>query len=111
MLLSKVTLTASVCTFFNGLSHSWPDEGVLVPRTNATEPLSQADAIRVCKSKEFDLVVENWFVSEATEWIQDYTKKNRHTDNYKKRGVIGAIAYDYLGDTGMVCGTNTASLC
>ncbi|RPB05719.1 hypothetical protein L873DRAFT_1797449 [Choiromyces venosus 120613-1] len=107
MRFSKLTIVA----LLSGLVHSCPEDAILIPKLGGSEILSQADAIDLCKSREFDLVVENWFVSEATEWLHEYTKKKKDTYNYKKRGIIGAIAYDYLGDSGMVCGTNTASLC
>lgn len=65
----------------------------------------------VCKSFDFTLSVENFYLSGAMDWLEKYTLATRNSNSYRERGLVGSIAYDYLGDNGFKCGLGSTSLC
>lgn len=65
----------------------------------------------VCKSLDFALSVENFYLSGAMDWLERYTITAMGTVGFRERGLVGSIAYDYLGDNGLKCGLESTSLC
>lgn len=72
---------------------------------------TQQNARDVCKSFDFTLSVENFYLSGAMDWLEKYTLTARNSKSYRERGLVGSIAYDYLGDIGFRCGLGSTSLC
>lgn len=72
---------------------------------------TQQDIRDVCKSFDFTLSVENFYLSGAMDWLEKYTLTTGSSRSYRERGIVGSIAYDYLGDIGFRCGLGSTSLC
>lgn len=72
---------------------------------------TQQDVRDVCKSSDFALTVENFYMSGAMDWVEKYTLNSGNTAGYRERGLVSSIAYDYLGDNGFKCGLGSTALC
>lgn len=84
---------------------------ILLSRRSSLDSFSGKTADEICYSKEFQPTMENWWLSGATEWLKEYTLMNHESESYKKLGLIGSLASEYLKKTNFKCSIDTAYKC
>lgn len=89
----------------------WESKVDFIEISGLAHERTQQDVRDVCKSFDFTLTVENFYLSGAMDWLEKYTLTARDSKSYRERGIVGSIAYNYLGDTGFRCGLGSTSLC
>lgn len=57
------------------------------------------------------MTVESFYLSGVIDWLERYTLVVQDTEIFKERGLLGSIAYEYLGENGIKCGIGSTSLC
>lgn len=58
---------------------------------------------QICKSREFQPTLENWWISGADQWLKNYTVENRNSPAFRAFGLVGSIAKKYLRATDFEC--------
>lgn len=58
---------------------------------------------QICKSREFQPTLENWWISGAEHWLKDYTAENRNSPDFRAFGLVGSIAKKYLPTADFEC--------
>jgi len=60
---------------------------------------TKADIIpKICKLREFQPTLENYWLSGADNFLRDYSRDNQGSSNYQKDGLFKSLAKKYLGD-------------
>ncbi|KAA8895437.1 hypothetical protein FN846DRAFT_339298 [Sphaerosporella brunnea] len=72
---------------------------------------SDVDAVDICKSYAFDTSQVNWHLANTEAWQRSYALENQHRAIFKLRGLVGTIAFDFLGISGFKCAIGTSHLC
>lgn len=65
----------------------------------------------VCRTPEFELTVENWRNSKASETLKSFARKSAGTEEYAMRGLIAAFALYYLGRQEYHCSLGHSHAC
>lgn len=78
---------------------------LLTPAVSAARvsPLSVGEATRICRSPAWALTPENWIFSGAKEFLEAYTAATEGAYARKKFGLVGSLAYHYLGEENFRC--------
>lgn len=78
---------------------------LLTPAVSAARvsPLSTGEATRICRSPAWALTPENWIFSGAKEYLEAYTAATEGAYARKKFGLVGSLAYHYLGEENFRC--------
>lgn len=78
---------------------------LLTPAVSAARvsPLSAGEATRICRSPAWALTPENWIFSGAKEFLEAYTAATEGAYARKKFGLVGSLAYHYLGEENFRC--------
>lgn len=58
---------------------------------------------QICRSREFQPTLENWWISGADRWLKNYTVENRNSPAFRAFGLVGSIAKKYLRATDFEC--------
>lgn len=58
---------------------------------------------QICKSREFQPTLENWWISGADHWLKDYTAENRNSPAFRAFGLVGSVAKKYLPAADFEC--------
>ncbi|CUS12656.1 unnamed protein product [Tuber aestivum] len=71
---------------------------------------------KICRSREFQPTMENYWVSGTDTFLRDYSRDNQGSTNYQKDGLFRSLAKMYLGEhTNLECsfrgGTFTGRKC
>ena len=53
---------------------------------------------KICKSREFQPTLENYWISRTDDFLRDYSKHNQGFSNYQRDGLLKSLAKKYLGD-------------
>lgn len=91
--------------------NDWESKLDFIEISALAQERTQQDVRDVCKSFDFTPSVENFYLSGAMDWLEKYTLTAMSSNSYRERGIVGSIAYDYLGDNGFRCGLGATSLC
>lgn len=59
---------------------------------------------QICRSREFQPTLENWWISGADRWLKNYTVDNRNSPAFRAFGLVGSIEKKYLHATDFECG-------
>jgi hypothetical protein len=74
-------------------------------------PISYSDAATICKSPSWELTIPNWIWSNAQEWLELYTLRYKDSYEVRQHGLVGSIAYRYLGEPNFRCGVGMTQTC
>jgi len=66
--------------------------GTLVDATKAD------DIPKLCRSREFQPTLENYWISGTDDFLRDYSRHNQGFSNYQRDGLLKSLAKKYLGD-------------
>lgn len=58
---------------------------------------------RVCRSREFQPTLENWWISGADQWLKNYTVESMNSPAFKTFGLVGSIVEKYLPTADFEC--------
>lgn len=72
----------------------------------AVEDRTPALIGQICRSREFQPTLENWWISGADQWLKDYTVANENSPLFKIFGLVGSIANEYLDIQDFGCTIN-----
>lgn len=86
---------------------------LLTPGTSAARisPLSVGEATMICRSPAWALTPENWIFSGAKGFLDAYTVATDGTYARQKYGLVGSLAYHYLGEENFRCSIGTMQTC
>ena len=70
-----------------------------------------AAAATVCRSPEFQLTLENWRISRSSDFLQQWSEQLLGNPDYARRGIIGSLAYAFLGRNEFHCTLGTSHSC
>lgn len=86
---------------------------LLTPGTSAARisPLSVGEATRICRSPAWALTPENWIFSGAKGFLDAYTVATDGAYARQKYGLVGSLAYHYLGEENFRCSIGTMQTC
>ncbi|RPA98528.1 hypothetical protein L873DRAFT_1844226 [Choiromyces venosus 120613-1] len=74
-------------------------------------PITPGEAATVCKSPAWELKLSNWIFSNAHDWLELYTLKYKDSYEVRRHGLVGSIAYRYLGEPNFRCGIGMTQTC
>jgi len=74
-------------------------------------PITPGEAVTVCKSPHWELKLSNWIWSNAQEWLEMYTLRYKDSYEVRRHGLVGSIAYRYLGESNFRCGIGMTQTC
>lgn len=101
------TIVAPGPSFFPSIAE------LLTPPVSAARinPISAGEAARICRSPAWALTPENWIFSGAKEFLDAYTVATDGSYIRKKHGLVGSLAYHYLGEENFRCSIGMTQSC
>lgn len=81
------------------------------PLLSRTSPLSAGEAARICRAPAWALTPENWIFSGAKEFLDAYTVATDGSYARKQYGLVGSLAYHYLGEENFRCSIGMMQTC
>lgn len=58
---------------------------------------------QICRSREFQPTLENWWISGADQWLKGYTVENINSPAFRTFGLVGSIVEKYLSTADFEC--------
>lgn len=73
--------------------------------------ISAGEAAKICRSPAWALTPENWIFSGSKEFLDAYTVATEGSYARKKYGLIGSLAFHYLGEENFRCSISMMQSC
>lgn len=86
---------------------------LLVPALSParTSNLTPGEAAIICRMPGWALTTENWIFSGAKDWLEEYTLATQGDFLRARYGLVGSIAYRFLGEENFRCSVGMTQSC